>query len=42
MKVIGFANQFYTLWEVNTTTIDYGHGHKAEVTRSESLNKKIF
>lgn len=37
MKVIGFANQFYTLWEVNTTTIDYGHGHKAEVTRSEYI-----
>lgn len=32
MKVIGFANKFYTLWEVTEETKDLGNGHKYVIT----------
>lgn len=32
MKVIGFTNKFYTLWEVTEDTRDLGNGHKYVVT----------
>ena len=32
MKVIGFANKFYTLWEVSEETQDLGNGHKYVIT----------
>lgn len=32
MKVIGFANKFYTLWEVTEETQDLGNGHKYVIT----------
>lgn len=42
MKVIGFANKFYTLWDVTEETKDLGNGHKYVVTHFAYIKNISF
>ena len=42
MKVIGFANKFYTLWEVTTETRPLGNGHSYLITHFTYIKNISF
>lgn len=42
MKVIGFANKFYTLWEVTEETRDLGNGHHYVTTHNVFVKNISF
>jgi len=42
MKAIGFANKFYTLWEVTKDTVYYNNGRHEEITKCNYIKNISF